>query len=56
MVTDLKAPTDLLSREPERTEASPRRCDWKRRPGIPAAATKVTLKVGYVFHGLGLAE
>lgn len=56
MVTELRAPIDLLSGEPERTEAGLRRCDWKHHPGIPATGTKVILKVGYVFDGLGLAE
>jgi hypothetical protein len=56
MVTELKAPIDLLSHEPERTEAGLRRCDWKRRPEIPAAGKKVIWKVAYVFDGLGLAE
>ena len=56
MVTELKAPIDLLSHEPERTEAGLRRCDWKRRPGIPTAGKKVIWKVGDVFDGLGFAE
>lgn len=56
MVTELKAPIDLLSHEPERSEAGLRCCDWKRRPGIPTAGKKVIWKVGYVFDGLGLAE
>jgi hypothetical protein len=56
MVTELKAPIDLLSDEPERTEAGLRRCDWKRRPGIPAAGKNVIWKVGYVFDVLVLAE
>lgn len=56
MVTELKAPIDLLSHEPEPTEAGLRRCDWKRPPRITAAGTNVQWKVGYVFDGLGLAE
>jgi hypothetical protein len=56
MATELKAPIDLLSHEAERTEVGMRRCDWKYRPGIPAAGTKVIWKAGYVFDDLGLAE
>ena len=56
MVTELKAPIDLLSTSRKRTEAGLRRCDGKRRPEIPAAGKKVIWKVAYVFDGLGLAE
>ncbi len=56
MVTELKAPIDLLSNEPERIDAGLRRCDCRRRPGIPAAGKKVIWKVGYFFDGLGLAK
>lgn len=56
MVTELKALIDLLSHEPERTEAGLRCCEGKRRPGIPTGGKKVIWKVGYVFDGLGLAE
>jgi len=56
MVTELKAPIDLLSDEPERTEAGLRRCDRKRRLVIPATGKNVIWNAGYVFDGLGLAE
>jgi hypothetical protein len=56
MVTEPRAPIDLLSHEPERIEANLRRRDWKRRPGISNASKKVMWKVGYAFDGLDLAE
>jgi hypothetical protein len=56
MVTELKAPIDLLCHEPERTEAGLCSYDWKRRPAISTATNKVIWKVGYIFDGQGLAE
>jgi hypothetical protein len=49
MVTELKAPVDLLSHEAERSEAGLRRSDWKRRLGIPTAGKKAIWTVGYLL-------